>query len=289
MLPEDIEREVTEVLLSEAKDMCRTMSLVASRFNAWTKPVMFGTIVLREHDNWTTHLSEVLLPNTRFIQRLAVMVEYNRSDGSHLPDADLAQIKRLLEASIQVKHLAVTWSIWARLPQECGNMHLESLYLEWDRDYCISPPTLRHLQHPDELKDLTVYAPPDLDNPMPKWRSWGYFYLPTTTRCTNLAYVTYAALTLPDRSLGALSAQPNMKGVMFVLVDTSEKYMTGDNRWKREEKVWPAFSAVYLRYPHQILGEWLARMEGRPSALVHPPPHYVEGVRDDKKIPVGEL
>ncbi|KAJ7076989.1 hypothetical protein B0H15DRAFT_805368 [Mycena belliarum] len=288
-LPEDIEREVTEVLLNEATDMCGAMSLVAPRFNTWTKPVKFGTIVVREHNDWKTRLSEVLLPNARFIQRLAVMVECNRPDGSHLPDADLAQIKRLLEASIQVKHLAVVWSIWARLPRECGKMHLESLYLEWDEDYCISPPTLRHLQYPDELKDITVYAPLDLDNPPPHWRAWGEFYLPDTTHCTNLAYVTYAALATPGYSLGALSAKPNMKGVMFVLVDIPEDCLTGDNRWKREEKLWPAFSGVYLRYPHQILGEWLARMEGMPSTLDHPPPHYVEVLYDDEGFPVEEL
>jgi hypothetical protein len=33
--PEDIERTITGVLLNDARDMCGTMSLVASRFHAW--------------------------------------------------------------------------------------------------------------------------------------------------------------------------------------------------------------------------------------------------------------
>jgi hypothetical protein len=34
-IPEDIERTITDVLLNDARDMCCTMSLVASRFHAW--------------------------------------------------------------------------------------------------------------------------------------------------------------------------------------------------------------------------------------------------------------
>jgi hypothetical protein len=33
--PEDIERTIIDVLLNDARDMCGTMSLVASRFHAW--------------------------------------------------------------------------------------------------------------------------------------------------------------------------------------------------------------------------------------------------------------
>ncbi|KAJ7088481.1 hypothetical protein B0H15DRAFT_1022485 [Mycena belliarum] len=282
-LPEDIERTITELLLYDAKDMCGTMALVASRFNAWTKPVAFGTSVVRVHDNWTARLSEVLLPNARFIQRLAIMVPFERTDRSRLPDDEVAHIERLLEASTHVRHLAVLWSVWARLPQQCGSMHLKSLYLKWDWFCRVPPPSLNNLQYPGDLEDLTVYAPADHMNPA-SCPLLGTLYVPNVAHCTRLAYVTYAANT-PTGMLVSFCEEPKIKGVMFVLVDIPEELLTedkDDGMWRNDEKEWPNFSAVYLRYTYQVLAEWLAKMEGRPSALDHPPPHYVEGFYDDE-------
>ncbi|KAJ7088495.1 hypothetical protein B0H15DRAFT_841505, partial [Mycena belliarum] len=276
-LPEDIERHITEVLLYEAREMCGTMALVAFRFNAWTKPLAFGTVVVRMRKNWTARLSEILLPNARFIQRLAIMVPFERTDRSRLPDDEVAHIERLLEASTHVRHLAVLWSVWARLPQQCGSMHLKSIYLKWDWFCRIPPPSLNNLQYPGDLEDLTVFAP--ADNMYPgSWRFEGNLYVPKVTHCTRLAYVTYAADT-PTGMLVSFCEKPNIKGVMFVLVNIPERLMTDtdDERWREDENYWPTFSAVYLPDSNQLLDEWLAKMEGRPSALDHPPPHYVEG------------
>jgi hypothetical protein len=41
--PEDIERAINDALLNDARDMCGTMSLVASRFYAWCVTKAFSS------------------------------------------------------------------------------------------------------------------------------------------------------------------------------------------------------------------------------------------------------
>ncbi|KAJ6553150.1 hypothetical protein B0H19DRAFT_1263554 [Mycena capillaripes] len=124
-LPEDIERAITEMLLSETRDMCGTVSLVASRFNTWSKPFKFRTVIVRQRKSWMKRISRVLLPNAHFIRVLAVDLP---SERGQLPEKESFHIQRLLDASTHVSHLAVVWHIWAHLPRECGALQLESLY-----------------------------------------------------------------------------------------------------------------------------------------------------------------
>ncbi|KAJ6597031.1 hypothetical protein DFH09DRAFT_109596 [Mycena vulgaris] len=281
--PEDIEQAINDVLLKDARDMCGTMSLVASRFHAWTKPITFRSVVVHRHNNWTTRISDLLLPNASFIRVLAIDLPFTRGQ---LSDEELSHIRRLLEASGRVRHLAVTWNIWAHFHLECGFLQLESLYLIWDKFHPISPPSLKHLQHPSTLKDLTVYAPPDLHNPTP-FRPWGDLFLPETDHCPNLAYVTYAADRTPIPTVGTLCEDlPGLKGAMFVLVDMPEKYMNEeeeDEMVKDDKALYANFSTAYARFSRQLLGEWLAKIEGRRSVLEHPPPHAVEIAADDNE------
>ncbi|KAJ7670230.1 hypothetical protein B0H17DRAFT_1086127 [Mycena rosella] len=273
--PEDIERAINDALLHDARDMCGTMSLVASRFYAWTKPITFRTVVVRRHDDWTKRISNLLLPNAGFIRALAIDLPSPR-----LSDDELSHIRQLLEASQRVRHLAVGWNVWARFYPECGSLQLESLYLIWDRAHPASPPSLKHLQHPAELKDLTIYAPPDPRNPTP-FRPWGELFLPATAHCPNLAYVTYAADRTPVPTVGSLCEDlSNLQGAMFVLVDIPDKFVneeSEDELLKDDKEAYPNFSTAYLCHSSQVLGEWLAKIEGRPSVLEHPPPHAVEG------------
>ncbi|KAJ7480901.1 hypothetical protein FB451DRAFT_1238714 [Mycena latifolia] len=276
--PEDIERAINEEVLNNYRDMCGTVSLVASRFREWTKPVTFHTVVLRPHNNWMERIRDVFLPNASFIRCLAITV---RQIQGPLSDEELTYVRRLLEASNHVKHFAVVWSIWAHHHRECGALQLESLYLIWDKKHHIPPPSLKNLQHPSTLNDLTVDAPADLNN-MITWRPWGELYIPDTRQCVNLAYVTYAANTLPGGSLTFFcddSEFPAIRGVMFVLVDIPEKLKNeaqDSELMKDEEEFYPNFSTTYLPNSWQLLNEWLEKMEGRPSVFQHPPPHEVE-------------
>ncbi|KAJ6479246.1 hypothetical protein C8R47DRAFT_1198281 [Mycena vitilis] len=60
------------MLLLDARGMCHTMSLVASRFNVWTKPITFHTVIVRPHDNWVQRVRDHLLPNGNFIRILVL-------------------------------------------------------------------------------------------------------------------------------------------------------------------------------------------------------------------------
>ncbi|KAJ6562765.1 hypothetical protein DFH09DRAFT_489463 [Mycena vulgaris] len=280
--PEDIERAITDVLLDDARDMRGTMSLVASRFHVWTKPITFRTAVVRQHKDWTKRISDLLLPNASFIRVLAINLP---GTGGKLSEEELSHIQRLLEASDGVNHLAVGWYIWAHFRRECGSLQLRSLYLIWDRAYGILPPSLDNLEHPTQLKDLTVYAPHDLKY-MALWRSWGELYIPETARCTNLAYVTYAA-DRPIHTVGSLYQEiPHIQGVMFVLVDIPGEYPNEEEELaitKLDKKMYPNFSTAYLRFSGYLLAEWVAKMEGGPSVLEHPPPRaVVESDADDR-------
>ncbi|KAJ7438363.1 hypothetical protein FB451DRAFT_1303831, partial [Mycena latifolia] len=163
--------------------------------------------------------------------------------------------------------------IWAHHHRECGALQLESLYLIWDKKHHIPPPSLKNLQHPSTLNDLTVDAPADLNN-MITWRPWGELYIPDTRQCVNLAYVTYAANTLPGGSLTFFcddSEFPAIRGVMFKLKNEAQD----SELMKDEEEFYPNFSTTYLPNSWQLLNE-LEKMEGRPSVFQHPPPHEVE-------------
>ncbi|KAJ7927082.1 hypothetical protein B0H13DRAFT_1861622 [Mycena leptocephala] len=92
-----------------------------------------------------------------------------------------------------------------------------------------SPPSLKHLQHPAALKDLTVYAPPDLRNATP-FRPRGQLYLPDTASYVNLAYVTHAADRTPIATVGSLCEDiPNIQVAMLVLVDIPEEYVDAED------------------------------------------------------------
>ncbi|KAJ7108192.1 hypothetical protein C8R44DRAFT_744138 [Mycena epipterygia] len=165
--PDTIERTITSVRLHDSRDLCGTISLMAARFHAWTKPIAFHLGRRHENDNgWTQRINDLLLPNAHFTRVVAL----NLRDP--LSDAELSHIQRLLEASKHVKHLAMGWNLWVHFPLECGSLHLESIYLIWDGAYDVSLPSSKNLQHPAALRDLT-----------------GFLYLPATAHSVNLAAV----------------------------------------------------------------------------------------------------
>ncbi|KAJ7191720.1 hypothetical protein GGX14DRAFT_578745 [Mycena pura] len=260
------------------------MSLVACRFYAWAKPFTFRTAVVRRKNNWTERIRDLLLPNAQFIRVLTIDLPFNRDSArrGQPSDEEACHIRHLLEASRGVRHFAVSWNIWAYFPQECGSLQIESLYLMWDRALGISPPSLDQLQHPAKLEDLAVYAPPDRFN-LILWREWGEYMLPSTAHYVNLAYVTYAADRYTIPAVADLCENPRIKAVMFVLVNIPEEIMNAeeDEMLKSDVERYANFSTAYLPLSSQVLREWLAKMEGKESILVHPPPHPV-GVDDDE-------
>ncbi|KAF9041991.1 hypothetical protein BDZ89DRAFT_1060032 [Hymenopellis radicata] len=281
--PEDIERAINEALLKDldARDMRATMSLVAFRFHEWTKRIMFSTVIIRRRNNWTQRISELLVPNASSIRILVLNLHF--TEGT-LSDYELSHIRRLLEAAEGVRYLAVPWNLWARLSREFGSLQLESLYLIWDGTHPARPPSLKNLQHPALLTDLTMYAPPDPENPTP-FRSGGerFLRLADTRRCPKLAYVTYAADRTPGPTVGSLCEDiPTLSGAMFVLVDIPAKYLDEeeDELVKDDKEMYPNFSTAYLPFSSQVLGEWVSKVEGRPSVLEHPAPRAAEGDAD---------
>jgi hypothetical protein len=208
------------------------------------------------------------------------------SEGQ-LTDDELSLIRRLLlESTERLRHLAVVWHLWTHLHAECGSLHLESLYLIWDRAWSpsnpLSPPTLDNLRHPAELKDLTFYAPPNLTSPV-QYRSMGELYLPPTNHCPSLEYLTYVADRTPVPTVGSFCDDPRIKGVMFVRTDVDEEY-SDFHLIKDDKQVFPNFSTAYLPSSSQGLGEWLAKLEGGRSVFAHPPPRAMEFiVYDDMK------
>ncbi|KAJ7075290.1 hypothetical protein B0H15DRAFT_867287 [Mycena belliarum] len=272
--PEDIERIINDMLLSDAREMSGTMSLVAPRFHAWTRPATYRTIVIRRCDDWIHCVKEFLLPNAGLIRCLAIPLTL--SDEEHDP------IRALLNATHGVEHLAVSWTLWTQLPKECGALRLASLYLSWDLAAAAAP-TLAHLQHPTLLTDLAIYAPPVLNNLTPFHPAT--LYVPDLAHCTRLSYVTYAAKAYPviGRTVGNLCEEvPDLRGAMFVWVNIPEACL----REESTETMWiegdledyAQFSMAHLEHAHQLLGEWIAKVEGRTSALTHPPPHNLSNI-----------
>lgn len=257
----------------------------AHRYGATrTQPIAFHTVIIRPRKNWIQRVNDWLLPNANLIQVLVVALpnivggELGGGAQGRCSDEEVAAIAQLLQAAKHVKHLAVTWSIWAHLGPECGAIPVESLYLMWDGVMYdrVSPPHLDHLQHPFALKDLTVHAPRDL-------RGFSWFheipaaenYFPQTMHCPNLAYVAYAAQHLP----GIVNVgRDHTQGSMFIYVP-SRRVLNGtqeeDKRIKQEKERCPKFSTAYVGSLEELLGEWIAKVEGRSSLLVHPSPRIV--------------
>ncbi|KAJ7438945.1 hypothetical protein B0H11DRAFT_1934902 [Mycena galericulata] len=259
-LPEDIERVINEVLLNDTRDMCGTMSLVASRFHAWTKPIMFHTVIIRRQNNWMQQISDCLLPNASLMRILVLNLPFTQGRARvQPPGEELSFIRQLLEAAGQVRHLAVTWNIWALLQRECGALRIENLYLIWDGALKINRPSLYDLRHPAALQDLTVYAPSNIRD-MGMYRPAEY-YLPAISQCDNLAYVTYASDRIPYAGV----TSHHLKGAMLILVGWTEQRAEDS-----KSEIHPPFSApVCMQYMNQVLEEWVAKMEGRESLLSH--------------------
>ena len=231
--------------------------------------MIFGTVVVRRRNNWMKRVSAFVLPNASLIRVLALDLAFTQefTRGQHSDD-ELELIRQLLGASTRVSHLAATWNIWAHLDHECGALQLESLYLIWDGAFHrfegprgIHPPSLQHLQHPAALKDLTVYAPPDIVNgPKPQWRIYGGCCFPDTSHCPNITYETYAAPHIPWPFM--LRSRTR---TMFVCVGYTEDGLIS------QTAIFPHIQMACVRSWSQVLDEWLAKMEGKPSVLDHPP------------------
>ncbi|KAJ7429802.1 hypothetical protein B0H11DRAFT_2400680 [Mycena galericulata] len=259
------------------------MSLVASRFHTWwvsltacrrsqyntvcnrTKPVMFHTAIVRRHNNWMRRISDCLLTNASFIHVLVLDLPLTQGGvRGQLAEEELSSIRQLLKATGRVRHLAVTWNVWAYLQRECGALRLESIYLIWDRACNVLEPSLHHLQHPAVLKDLAIYAPCSL--PYPDWWRRAQLFLPATTQCVNLAYVTYATDSIPWPGV----QDSKLKWAMLVLLGRTEPHEDQAQSIKTIREKYPNFSAVCMQYFRQVLEEWVAKMEGRESLLYHP-------------------
>ncbi|KAF9041992.1 hypothetical protein BDZ89DRAFT_1109651 [Hymenopellis radicata] len=258
--PEDIERAINEALLKDldARDMRATMSLVAFRFHEWTKRIVFSTVIIRRRNNWMQRISELLVPNASSVRILALNL---RSIEGTLSDYELSHIRRLVEAAEGVRHLAVPWSLWTRLSREFGSLQLESLYLIWDGTLPARAPSLKDLQHPALLTDLTIYAPPDPENLTP-FRSIGVLFLQRTDHCPKLAYVTYAADRMPEPTVGSLCDDiPTLSGAMFVLVNMHPEYSDPEEyeMVKEDKERYPNFSTAYQKWKGG-LASWSIRL-----------------------------
>ncbi|KAH8824629.1 hypothetical protein DL96DRAFT_1818313 [Flagelloscypha sp. PMI_526] len=276
ILPEDIEEEINAILLHNVPSMSGTMSLVASRFHTWSKPVQFHTIVIRRQKGWTSRVQE-LVHFAPFIRVLAFNLFNVHGD---LNEEDIDAVRLLISACTEtVKHLALTWMIWSGCQSEINRLHLKSLYIFWDWASGPQIPSLVNLQYPEELKDLTMFSPAYVDN-FTAFHYEGALYLPDIKRCTNLEYVTYAADRYTSPTVGSLCEDyPNLKGVMFLLVNIPKEHLNEDKEldlWEDEKYAYANFSSAYLPRSAGILSEWVAKIEGRESVLVHPPPHELE-------------
>jgi hypothetical protein len=218
-LPEDLERAINEEVLIDTRDMCSTMSLVASRFHIWCVRI---TVSLRSLYNTAygqdktdsistpsslagrlTGCSESAAAYCRtrasfaYWSLICLSGKVMSGVGSQQKSCQsFGNSSKLPEGGI---HLAVTWNIWAYLERQCGALRLEALYLMWDGALGIRPPSLYYLQQPAAVEDLTVFAPVDLRHPS-MWRA-GKRYLPEWRQCVNLAYVAYVASRLTAQGL----------------------------------------------------------------------------------------
>ncbi|KAJ7608716.1 hypothetical protein FB45DRAFT_1128459 [Roridomyces roridus] len=275
IFPEDVERLIHEAVMNNSREMRGTMALVASKFHAWTKPFLYHTVVILSKDNWPQRVHEFLIPNASFIRTLALSAPLAEFQD------EISHIHALVEAALGVRSLAVPWRIWARLHREFGFLQLKNIYLIWDYN-ATSVPTLNSLRHPSALKQLTIYAPADLRNPLISFRPWGELYLPDTSRCTNLEYVAYAADRTPVPSIGYLCEDiPSLKAAVFVLVNVPEPRQGEEDGLVMEDKeVYPNFSTVWIERSGMVFWEWLARAEGRESLLDPPLLHVVQSTEE---------
>ncbi|KAJ6571239.1 hypothetical protein B0H19DRAFT_658519 [Mycena capillaripes] len=261
--PEDVERIITEALLENATNMSGTMALVAPRFRVWCKPTIFSTVVVRRRDNWMERIGGLFLPNASFIRVLAIDLPGTRN---LLSPEELSRIRRFLHAAKRVLHLAVVWHIWEQFGADWGVLQLRSLYLIWDGAFGISSPSLANLQHPAKLTDITIYAPVELE--APSTGPFADFCLPGTILedCINLACLTYAS-NRPPFDFGNLSE--DIARVMWVLVDSSERFLSlaSEEMVSMDQQVHPNFFTAHMRFSHEVLGHWLAKMEGNQSLL----------------------
>ncbi|KAJ7657313.1 hypothetical protein DFH06DRAFT_1328128 [Mycena polygramma] len=277
--PEDIERAVNEVLLSDTREMCRTMRLVASRFETWTRPVMFHTAVVHRHNDWMQRVRESLLPNGSLIRILVLDLALGDFDalmgrpGEKSSEEELSLLRRLLSACGQVNHIAVTWNIWSQLQSECGALPFQSLYLMWDGEFAgdSGAPSLDHLQHPEVLKDLTISAPGDLRGP--SWSPTSYLSLPpreqTLAQCVNLAYITYASDQSPVISVASFEVEWTTL-VLTKRPGGKPYHAEEETSLQRDRDRYPNHSIVCMEEWDQVLEEWVAKMEGRESLLSQP-------------------
>jgi hypothetical protein len=71
---------------------------------------------------------------------------------------------------------------------------------------------------------------------------------------------------------------------MLVLVDIPEKHAEDeDDLVKDDKQLYSTFSTTYVRYSHRVLGQWSAKMEGKPSVLRQPPPRAVQRSGDESE------
>ncbi|KAJ7165907.1 hypothetical protein C8R46DRAFT_1351404 [Mycena filopes] len=258
---EDLEREICERLLDDARDMRGVMSLVAPRFNVWTKPIKFHTVVIRGHDSWMQRLNDYILPNAGLIRALVLNLPRIKDRARcSFSDEELSSIRQLLGASKG-----------AYLGPECGALPLRSLCLIWDGALLdVYPPQLAGLQHSAALEDITVFAPLSLD---PHYSGWRHpkIYVPDARDCTNLAYVTYAAVCVAHGWIDR-----RLKGYLAVAVGerTVNETLKEEEHFsiKYDKEHHPNFATLYLRTWNDVLREWLNKGEGRESLLEHPPP-----------------
>ncbi|KAJ7221110.1 hypothetical protein C8J57DRAFT_1254119 [Mycena rebaudengoi] len=147
--PEDLERVITEVLLNDTRDMCGTMSLVASRFHSWTTPFRFHTVAVRVRKICMRRLRHWVLPNAQFTQILVLDLPFKEGPRrGQWPDKMLACSRRLLVASGSVRHLARLASE-KPLPDTGGNDHgrgftADDGHLPWHLPFSLYPKNSRH-------------------------------------------------------------------------------------------------------------------------------------------------
>ncbi|KAJ7126655.1 hypothetical protein C8R46DRAFT_1237333 [Mycena filopes] len=270
VFPTDLERVILEVLLKDTREMCGTMSLVASRFHTWARPFIFGTVILRRRNDWMERIREWILPNASLIHILVLNLPFNHGPRRReFPEEELLSVQRLLEAAKGVKHLAVTWNIWAYLERDCGGLELESLFLVWDGAVAqdMRAPTLEQLQHPEALEDLVVSAPGDLESDG-KFRRRGNLYFPATRATTNLAYATYVARR---NTIPVVMARKAAMAVRVGLVEAHREEDEEDGSpIRRHKDRHRNFSTAYVGTWGEVLTAWVAKMEGRESFLKHP-------------------
>ncbi|KAJ6471626.1 hypothetical protein C8R47DRAFT_1200151 [Mycena vitilis] len=269
-LPKDLERALTEVVLSECREMCGTMSLVAYRFYAWTQAFKFGVVVVRPHDDWMQRVRDCFLPNANFIRTLVLdLPRTNDTDRCRLSDQESSLLQKLLSACGRLRHLAVTWNIWAELQHECCALQLQSLYLIWDSASNVDAPSLDALQYPAALKDLTFSAPGELRDPPIRGFANCIFRLqstasrPVTDRldsslhCVNLAYTTYASDRMPCPNIRNVNREHTI--LLLIGADDEDMWINSDKRR------YPNHSTGFLQSWERVLVEWVAKMEGRES------------------------